>query len=482
MQVEFQQIHKRFGQVHALRGIDMRIESGTIHGLVGENGAGKSTLMKILTGYLSKSDGRVLLDGVELDCDDPQSAAAHGIGMLYQEPQDFPPLNVLDNFIVGRDSSYDLDREAQRERLKALSDRVHFELHPSSVLEKLTVGERQQLEFLRLLGRDARVLILDEPTTGISDQQKALLFQALRQIRDEGRTIILVSHKLEEVEELCDRVTILRHGAVTGEAKAPFKVDELLAMMFDEPPQITRTDHQRQPGNTLLKFNQITANGERVGLQDCSLNIDSGDIVGLAGLSGSGQGVFLRLAAGLLPPRDGSIEVFDKRAMAQLDHRQFRDLGGVFLPSDRLHEGLIPGFTIRDHFALANGLSSVAAQKAAEQAIKRFNIRGQPDTPAESLSGGNQQRLQLALIPKAARLVLLENPTRGLDVESGDMIWRHLRENYSTQGAIVFSSAELDEILAVANRVLVFFDGRVVRDLRADELDYEHIAAAMTGK
>ncbi len=481
MQVEFQQIHKQFGPVQALCGIDMRVESGTIHGLVGENGAGKSTLMKILTGYLTKTGGRILLDGVEVDCSDPQTAAAQGIGMLYQEPQDFPSLNVLDNFIVGRDSVAGLDRTAQRQRLGKLAERVHFSLHLSAVLEKLTIGERQQLEFLRLLGRDARVLILDEPTTGISDQQKALLFQALRQIRDEGRTIILVSHKLEEVEALCDRVTILRHGLVTGEAEAPFKVAELLSMMFDKPPSIERTEHDYQPGEEILRFSGVSANGERVGLSDCNVTINRGDIVGLAGLSGSGQGVFLRLAAGLLHARVGDL-IFSGAALNRLGHREFREKGGVFLPSDRLHEGLIPGFTLRDHFALASGLSSAAAQQAAEQAIQRFHIRGTPETLAESLSGGNQQRLQLALIQANAQLVLLESPTRGLDVESGQKIWRYLRETFSGRGAIVFSSAELDEILAVANRVLVFFDGRVVRDLRADELDYEHIASAMTGK
>ena len=481
MQVEFQQVHKQFGTVQALRGIDMRVEGGTIHGLVGENGAGKSTLMKILTGYLTKSSGRILLDGVEVDCSDPQVAAGHGIGMLYQEPQDFPPLNVLENFIVGRDCDHDLNRTEQRERLTQLADKVHFTLHPNDVLEKLTVGERQQLEFLRLLGREARVLILDEPTTGISDQQKMLLFQALRQIRDEGCTIILVSHKLDEVEALCDRVTILRHGQVTGEASAPFKVSELLEMMFDKPPSVDVVDHHYHPGGELLRFKGVTAAGERVGLHDCSVSIRQGDVVGLAGLSGSGQGLFLRLAAGLATRREGMLE-FVGQSMDKLNHKAFRQQGGVFLPSDRLRQGLIPGFTIRDHFALAAGLSSAAAQQAAEQAIAQFHIRGTPETLAESLSGGNQQRLQLALIPKSARMVLLESPTRGLDVESAHKIWRFLRGDFADQGTIVFSSPELDEILEVANRVLVFFEGRVVRDLLADELDYEHIAAAMTGK
>ena len=235
MQIELRQISKRFGSFEALAGIDLQVASGTIHGLVGENGAGKSTLMKILTGYLSRSAGTILLDGREVACDTPASAAREGIGMLYQEPQDFPPLTVLDNFIVGREGHGASHRPQQRRRLQEMAERMHFRLDPDALLEKLTVGERQQLEFLRLLGRDARVLILDEPTTGISDLQKTLLFQALRRIRDDGRTILLVSHKLEDVEALCDRVTVLRHGRISGEEAAPFHVPHLLELMFDAP-------------------------------------------------------------------------------------------------------------------------------------------------------------------------------------------------------------------------------------------------------
>ena len=192
--------------------------------------------MKILTGYLSRSSGRILLDGKESSYKDPAAAAALGIGMLYQEPQDFPPLTVLDNFIVGRDSHPDNHRGRQQNRLDELSEQVHFQLNGGDKLESLTVGERQQLEFLRLLGRNARLLILDEPTTGISDRQKERLFAALHQIRDQGRTILLVSHKLEEIAALCDRVTILRHGLVTGEENAPFHIPRLLELMFDKAP------------------------------------------------------------------------------------------------------------------------------------------------------------------------------------------------------------------------------------------------------
>ncbi|HEB96791.1 MAG TPA: ATP-binding cassette domain-containing protein [Sedimenticola thiotaurini] len=486
MQIELRQISKRFGRFEALKGIDLTVASGTIHGIVGENGAGKSTLMKILTGYLGRSAGHILLDGREVACDSPASAAREGIGMLYQEPQDFPPLTVLDNFIVGRDGPGDANRARQRRRLRELADRVHFHLDPDAPLQQLTVGERQQLEFLRLLGREARVLILDEPTTGISDRQKGLLFEALRRIRDDGRTILLVSHKLEDVEALCDRVTVLRQGRVSGEESAPFHLPRLLQLMFEAPegtapPAAVPTRSRRhRPGEPILRFDRVSAPGERTGLHHCSLTIHRGEVVGLAGLSGSGQGLFLRLAAALIDAREGEVR-FHGRRLGSDDHRAFRRSGGSFLPADRLEEGLIPGFTIQDHFALADGIPARRARQRARQAIERFDIRGRPDTPAEALSGGNQQRLLLSLIPEQADLILLENPSRGLDVASAEWVWGHLRGQYAQRGAIVFSSAELDEILAIADRVLVFHEGRVVRDLSGDAIDYHQVAAAMTG-
>jgi len=481
MQIELQQIHKRFGKNHALKGVDLKVEAGTIHGLVGENGAGKSTLMKILTGYLSRTQGRILLDGREMAEADPATAARAGIGMLYQEPQDFPPLTVLENFMVGRDAEPDSDRDRQRQRLNDLAGGLHFQLDPALKLEKLTVGERQQLELLRLLGRGVQVLILDEPTTGISDRQKERLFGALHQIRDQGRTILLVSHKLEDVVALCDRVTVLRHGMVTGEAQAPFKVPRLLEMMFDEPPKTDTRPEAAARGEPLLSFDRVNADGERTGLSNCSLTIHRREVVGLAGLSGSGQGLFLRLAAALDKPARGKIRTLGN-GTGNMGHKEFRQAGGCFLPADRLEEGLIPGFTVQDHFALAHNCGMATAKVLAAEAISQFRIRGHPHTSAESLSGGNQQRLLLSLMPPDASLVLLENPTRGLDMESARLVWEHLRRQFASRGAIVFSSAELDEILNIADRVLVFFDGRIVRDLPIRELDYQDVAAAMTGK
>jgi simple sugar transport system ATP-binding protein len=287
-----------------------------------------------------------------------------------------------------------------------------------------------------------------------------------------------VSHKLEEIDALCDRVTILRRGAVTGEEAAPFHIPRLLELMFDQTQAKDPVFERGTPGEPRFGFWKVSAMGERTGLQDCSVQLHQGEVTALAGLAGSGQGVFLRLAAGLRQPQSGRLSM--PAGQQSNHHLAFRRAGGVFLPADRLHEGLIPGFTIQDHFALAQAAAMDQASRLARDAIDEFQIKGTPDTPVESLSGGNQQRLQLALIPPDANFILLENPTRGLDVASGERVWRYLRRQYR-DATIVFSSAELDEILAVADRVLVFFNGRLVRDLNIDLVEYEDIAAAMTG-
>ncbi len=235
MDIELRNIHKFYGSVHANRGIDLRVQGGTIHGILGENGAGKSTLMKILAGAVPKSDGDILLDGRPVAFSHPAEASRLGIGMLYQDPLDFPPLTVLENFMVGRPGHPGKTVRHWADTLAALCRAFGFSLDPKAPLETLTLGERQQLELLRLLSLGSRLLILDEPTTGISPVQKELLFRALRRLADEGKTVLLVSHKLEDVENLCTRVTVLRQGRVSGSLEAPFDARDILSLMFGSP-------------------------------------------------------------------------------------------------------------------------------------------------------------------------------------------------------------------------------------------------------
>ncbi len=484
MDVEFQHISKRFGSVQALSDVSLTAKQGTIHGLIGENGAGKSTLMKILTGYQAKSGGDILINGEKIALKTPDDAAQIGIGMLYQEPMDFPHLTVLENFSLGCPV---LSRERFAASLKHLAFAFGFQLAPKRRVELLTVGERQQIELLRLIHCETSVLILDEPTTGISPAQKALLFPALKKLATEGMTILLVSHKLEEVASLCDEVTVLRHGNVTHHTYAPFRFPELLEAMFGAVPEQKEKPVARATGNAVLTMNNIQAGGERQGLELKNFSAKSGEIIGLAGLDGAGQATFLRLAAGLTIPEQGDMQLFStKLPTSKKASRIAGKLQTVFLPADRLEEALFTDISLSEHFSLRDPKSSfwqkteTNRQRAAE-AIKTFSIKGQYDDTADNLSGGNQQRLLLALLDPQSKLILLENPTRGLDIRSGQWVWEYLTQTLSPEACIIFSSPELDEILHYSDRILVFYDGDIVLNSLTAETDHGSVAAAMTG-
>ncbi len=484
MDVKFQNISKNFGSVKALTDVTLTAHSGTIHGLIGENGAGKSTLMKILTGYQSKSGGKILIDDSEIQLNDPRQASKHGIGMLYQEPMDFTPLTVLENFSLG--SPYQGRREL-RFSLETLTIRFGFHLDPDRLVEQLTVGERQQIELLRLIHCKTRILILDEPTTGISPAQKEALFPALQQLAADGMNILLVSHKLEEVASLCNEVTVLRHGRITHHAHAPFHFPELLTAMFGSVPEQKDKTHCRTQGSSILLFDNVEATGERQGLQHCVVTVNEGEVIGLAGLDGAGQSTFLRLAAGLAIPNKGNVHLFNTTLPKTNRASQLaQKLDVSFLPADRLEEALFADMSLSDHFSLRGRQNSFwrsrkKSQTLAKNGIKEFSIKGNPEDTAQDLSGGNQQRLLLALLNPHSRLVLLENPTRGLDIRSGQWVWHYLLNTLSPKTAILFSSPELDEILHYSDRIIVFHDGEIVMDKAVNETSHNAVAAAMTG-
>ena len=485
MQIELRDIHKYFGRVKANNGINLTVDAGEIHGILGENGAGKSTLMKILAGFSNQTRGEIFIDGTAVDYRNPAHAATLGIGMLYQDPLDFPLLSVLDNFMLGQTDSPGSEKKKLSKSFNALAHALNFLLPPDAALKTLTIGERQQLEILRLMALGIKVLILDEPTTGISSTQKEVLFNALRKLAAEDKSIILVSHKLEDVEALCDRVTVLRHGKITGEMNRPFDSSRLLEMMFGAPP-VFPPRCSETPGMDVLVMTGVSGTGGRAGLKDCDVVIRQSEVVGLAGLEGSGQGVFLRIAAGLKRARRGSIRL-PGRDMHRQDHHAFKNEGVTFLPASRLEEGLISGLSITEHFALQESQDKFMvpwqeAYQAAEQQIANFRIKGLPMSAVEELSGGNQQRLLLSFLPANPVLLLLENPTRGLDLESVNWVWQHLHTYCGKKTSIVFSSPELDEILMVADRVFVFFNGRIIKEVDASNTDAQELGRAIAGK
>lgn len=478
-------IEKHFGQVHALKGVDLFAPKGCIHGIVGENGAGKSTLMKILTGFISKSSGKTIFNGQEKVLRSPKDAMILGIGMLHQEPLDFPQLLVLENFMAGAAL---FDPKQQAKALKQLCMDFGFNLNPLNRVATLTVGERQQLELLRLINNGASTLILDEPTTGISQKQQHLLFNALNRLREQGTTILLVSHKLEEIELLCDSVTVLKQGEVAATQKKPLNREKLLNAMFDNPPDTISAPSMREKGQTILSFDQVVSKTGRSGLKNISVDIHEGEVVALAGVDGSGQYDFLKTAFGLFAPVSGTVlrqlQTQDSTTGDATTEGQTRSV--VFLPADRLAEGLFPELSIREHHFLASEntvfFSKKSGSKSSQQAIHNFNIKGTPDSRTRELSGGNQQRVLLSLIPETAKLILMENPTRGLDVLSAAWTWQYLHESLSESATILFASPDLEEILNQANRVLVFYEGSIILDTPTSETDYHQLSKAITGQ
>jgi simple sugar transport system ATP-binding protein len=485
MALEIRDIHKQFGPVKANDGVTFVVEEGSLHGILGENGAGKSTLMKVLSGFYEADSGEVVLDGDVLDLRSPAEAIGAGIGMLHQDPLVFLPFTVLDNFVLGSPGPQRLDRSDARVELDRVSGELGFRFDPERLVRDLTVGERQQLEITRLIWLGANVLIFDEPTTGISATQRVQLFSTLRGLAENGLIVLFVSHKLEEVEDLCDSVTVIRQGKVVFEAAMPVSPDVLVEQMFGKI--FVAEDRESVPlGAPVLQLSHIIIEEGTTRIEDLSLSCASGEVIGLAGLGGSGQRTLLRACAGLLKPTSGTLSV-DGNNLSKASYRDHLSAGVHYLPAGRLEEGLVEGISIAEHLVLTSDDTSFfidwqTADIVAEREIDDYSIKGRPSSPAEDLSGGNQQRLLLAMIPDEVRLLLLEHPTRGLDVGSAAYVWRRLLDRRGDGTSIVFASADLDELLRYSDRIVVFFAGDVFAVRNAADTDGEELGYLIGGR
>jgi simple sugar transport system ATP-binding protein len=442
--------------------------------------------MKVLTGFISADGGEIRVDGGPVHFISPAESIRHGIGMLHQDPLDFPPLKVLDNLLLAFEDRLIPSRQQVRHVLKELSERFNFSLDPDARVNTLTVGERQQLEILRLLALGAEVIILDEPTTGISAPQKVLLFATLRRLaQEEGKSVIFVSHKLEEVEELCDRVTVLRRGKVTGHIEAPFRADQLVRLMFGQ--SLPSSERSSVPlGEPALELKDVTVQTYRLTVPHMSLLVRAGEVIGLAGLEGSGQRLMLRACAGLQRPSSGRVllagDDFTRRS-----YRDYLATGVAYLPAGRIEEGLIRGLTLTEHYVLTQRdnqpvfIDWAVAADGMQQKIAEFNIRGQTGTVVEALSGGNQQRALLSLLPPALKLLAMEHPTRGLDIESAMWVWEQLLERRQGGTAILFISADLDELMEHSDRIVVFSGGTMARPIDAATTSVEELGYLIGG-
>lgn len=486
MNVELKNINKHFGKVHANKNINLTIPSGTIQGILGENGAGKSTLMKVLSGFIQADPGsEIILDGKPVVIHSPADAIKYGVGMLHQDPLDFPPMSLLDNFLLGMPGGLFPNRKEAAQDFRLLAKEFGFSFDPDSHVDSVTVGERQQLEIMRLIFLGARVFILDEPTTGISASQKEKLFATLKKLPEQSMTIIFVSHKLEDVESLCDQVAVLQAGELVGETKAPYVTSKLVEMMFGK--EITLGERQpAEAGNVVLSLKDVSIEDMRLKIKNVDLDVRAGEVIGLAGMEGSGQGLFMRACSGLVRPVGGRIE-HKGQDLTGKSYHVFKRHGVNFLPAARLEEALVPGLTLTDHFILSEEPKGLfidrdAGQKLAEKRIAAFNIRGTPLSTVESLSGGNQQRAELAMMQDPLSLILLEHPTRGLDIESVIYIWSKLKERCKQGSSIIFMSSDLEEILQYSDRVLVFFSGQVSEPLDAGKTSVDQLGQLIGGK
>lgn len=551
MRVELDDVHKWFGSVHANDSISLTLEEGTIYALLGENGAGKSTLMKILSGYQNPSSGIIKLNGKPTVFATPTDALKAGIGMLYQDPADFPPLRVSENYLYAYNNDLILDFATAERTLTTLGSRFNFHVDPNVYVDSLTLGERQQMELMRLLALGAEVLILDEPTTGISAEQKEVLFSTMRRLaHEERKTIILVSHKLEEVQELCDKVAVLRSGRLVGTRDLPVPTADLVRLMFgaDTP----RLEHHRYvTDQAVLTLNNASFGNYLVKVEGISLNLHAGEVLGLAGLEGSGQRELLQASAGLTPLSSGLINfqsvplrgrrspffwvpylawaLFGLRTLwlivqrisgtipdavslagsitetalyagavwllgeiliawtSRSAYHEFQQRGGAYVPAGRLEEGLISGLCLTDHMALVKPDRSFfvdwdSAHSAVTERIQRFNIIGRPETEVNMLSGGNQQRTMLCLLHDQLRLILLEHPTRGLDVTSANSIWELFTERRQHGTAIMFMSSDLDELMQHSDRIAVFSGGHLIRIVSARETSVDELGHLIGGQ
>jgi simple sugar transport system ATP-binding protein len=487
MQIVLKEIRKYFGNVKANDGISLVLQAGKIYGLLGENGAGKSTLMKILSGYQPADSGEILLDGQHARFTSPAQALSNGIGMLYQEPLDFPPFRIVENYLLGIDKKIILDFKTAGAELDALASKYDFKLDTNAFVDSLSLGERQQLELVRLLAGGAQVLILDEPTTGISAEQKELLFGSMRKLaREEGKTLILVSHKLDEVQELCDHAYVLRRGQLVGEIDIPCPNDSLVEMMFAQIP--TRTDRASliHEGHPAIEFKDLTISTYRLTVDSVNLTVQPGEVFGLAGLEGSGQHLVLQTCAGLIHPANGQMKLCGQAVTGYSYHR-LQSAGVAYVAAGRLEAGLVAGLSLTEHMVLAEPRHSFfvdwnSARKESTSHIEKYQIVGTPETYADQLSGGNQQRLLYALLKDNLKLILLEHPTRGLDVRSADWIWEILYARRAEGTAILFMSADLDEIVERSDRIAVFSGGVMSRIVNAKETTVDELGHLIGGR
>jgi simple sugar transport system ATP-binding protein len=496
--IELRGITKRFPRVVANDNVNFRAYSGEIHALVGENGAGKSTLMKILYGLYRQDRGHIFIRGEKTDIASPRVAIARGIGMVHQHFMLIPPLTVAENVVLGmeprRGRIFNATQRAIKE-VSRLSDRYGLQVDPRVKVQDLSVGQDQRVEIIKVLYRGAEILILDEPTAVLTPQEVEELFSILRSLRVEGKTIIFITHKLKEVMEISDRVTVMRDGKVIGVVQTEETSEQELAKMMVGREILFEVEKRplRVKGIALqVKDLEVSNDRGLAALKGVSFQVSSGEILGIAGVEGNGQTELIEVLTGLRRLRKGKV-ILGKQEITNASPRKILELEIAHIPEDRHKRGLILDYSVANNLILGSHYRSPLAKRwrlnfsaineSASRLIEEFDIRP-PDADAmvNSLSGGNQQKLIVArALSSHPQLLIIAQPTRGVDIGAIEFIHRKIVEERDKGKAVLLVSADLSEVMLLSDRILVMYEGRIVGEAVPNETTESKLGLLMAG-
>jgi len=496
--VELTGVTKRFPGVVANRDIDLRVQAGTVHALVGENGAGKSTLMKILYGMQRPDEGTIAVDGEQVRFSDPGDAIAAGVGMVHQHFMLADNLTVLENVVLGsepRTGGVLLDRRTARARIREISDSYSLDVDPDRLVADLGVGERQRVEILKVLYRGARILILDEPTAVLVPQEVDELFDNLRELKAEGLTVLFISHKLDEVLSVADAVTVIRRGTTVATVDpATTTARELAELMVGAELPSPATGESTVTTEPVLRVEGLTVQGSlgRAVVDDVRFTIHRGEVLGIAGVEGNGQAELVEALVGIRPVDGGVLRLLDDDITGWSTRR--RRSGGIgYVPEDRHRHGLLLDAPLWENRVLGHQteapnskgpwIDRTAARRDTERIVEQYDVRTPGiDVLASALSGGNQQKLILGREMSSDISVLVaSHPTRGVDVGAQAAIWDHIRAARRQGLAVLLISADLDELIGLSDRIAVILRGRLVAEVDPGTVTPEKLGSAMTG-
>ncbi|MBU5435266.1 ABC transporter ATP-binding protein [Pseudoflavonifractor sp. MSJ-37] len=494
--LEMRHVTKRFGKLIANRNVDLDLERGEVHALLGENGAGKTTLMNCLYGIYAPEEGEILLNGEPLKLSGPKDAIAHNIGMVHQHFMLVPPLTVLQNIVLGQECKITpMDLSKARTKVEDLCERYHLQLDLDEKVADLSVGAQQRVELIKALYRGADILILDEPTAVLTPPEVEGLFDILHQFVAQGKSIIIISHKLWEVKRISDRVTVLRSGeAVSTVFTKDVEQEDLAAMMvgkrvtleYDKAPVTSQKD--------ILELKDVSAkSGQNASsLKNVSLHIREGEVLGVAGVDGNGQLELSEVIMGLRPIQSGSVR-YRGEDITQVSTRRRIESGFAHIPEERMTQGLVMNFTLSENmilncydkppFTVHHLFDSKKMKANGEKLVEDYDVRPRtPEALARSLSGGNQQKVIIAReFSQDPQLVVAVQPTRGLDIGASDFVHQKLLGQKAKGAGVLLISADLDEVLAVSDRVIVINEGEIMGEFVPGEIDYAEIGLMMGG-